>query len=82
MQHRDGITPATLAFADQQVEAAVQERRTAETTGSLAGTCDRAPVIQNGQGRDLRSGTRGNTQFPERRPVQQNLGAITGGPES
>lgn len=65
----------------RQVEAAVQERHTAETTGSLAGPCDRAPIIHDGHGRDLRSRTRGNAKSPERRPIQQNLGATTGGPE-
>lgn len=32
------------------------------------------------QGRDLRSSTRGNAQFPERPPAAQNLGATSGGP--
>lgn len=41
----------------------------------------RVRVSRDVQGRDFRSSTRGNAQFPERPPVQQNLGATAGGPE-
>jgi hypothetical protein len=55
--------------------------RAPETTGSLAGSMGRVRVPRDVQGRDFRSSTRGNAQFPARPPVQQNLGATTGGPE-
>lgn len=49
------------------------------TTGSLMGRP--AHSLRDRQGRDLRSSTRGNAQFPERLPTQQNLGSTAGGPE-
>lgn len=55
--------------------------RDPETTGSLAGSMGRVRVPRDVQGRDIRSSTRGNAQFPERPPVQQNLGGTAGGPE-
>lgn len=54
--------------------------RAPETTGSLAGSMGRVRASRDVQGRDFRSSTRGNAQFPERPPIQQNLGATTGGP--
>jgi hypothetical protein len=48
-----------------------------ETTGSIG----RLRVPRDRQGRDFRSSTRGNAQFPARLPVQQNLGGTAGGPE-
>ncbi len=51
------------------------------TTGTIAGSIGRVRVSRDVQGRDFRSSTRGNAQFPERPPVQQNLGGTTGGPE-
>lgn len=50
-------------------------------TGSLAGPAGRTRGLRDGQGRDLRSSTRGNAQFPSRLPIQQNLGGTSGGPE-
>lgn len=55
--------------------------RDPRTTGSLAGSVGRVRVSRDVQGRDFRSSTRGNAQFPERPPVQQNLGTTAGGPE-
>ncbi|MBB5761815.1 hypothetical protein ABEV34_25150 [Methylorubrum rhodesianum] len=51
------------------------------TTGSLAGSTGRVRVSRDVQGRDFRSSKRGNAQFPERAPAQQNLGGTSGGPE-
>ncbi|AWB25207.1 MULTISPECIES: hypothetical protein [Methylobacterium] len=51
------------------------------TTGSLAGSTGHVRVPRDLQRRDFRSSTRGNAQFPERSPVQQNLGNTSGGPE-
>lgn len=47
------------------------------TTDSIG----RLRVPRDLQGRDFRSSTRGNAQFPERLPAQQNLGGTAGGPE-
>ncbi len=47
-----------------------------EVTGSLG----RVWEGRDPQGRDLRSSTRGNAQFPERPAEAQNLGATSGGP--
>ena len=47
-----------------------------ETTGSLG----RVWEGRDPQGRDLRSSTRGNAQFPERPAAAQNLGNTSGGP--
>jgi len=55
--------------------------RDPEATGSLAGSVSRSKVPRDVQGRDFRSSTRGNAQFPERLPAQQNLGGTSGGPE-
>lgn len=51
------------------------------TTGSLAGPVGRMRGLRDRQGRDLRSSTRGNAEFPSRLPNQQNLGSTSGGPE-
>lgn len=51
-----------------------------ETTGSLAHPFVGEGRFRDGQGRDQRSSTRGNAQFPERPPIQQNLGSTSGGP--
>jgi hypothetical protein len=48
-----------------------------ETTSSIG----QLRVPRDRQGRDFRSSTRGNAQFPARLPVQQNLGGTAGGPE-
>ena len=47
-----------------------------EATGSLG----RIWEGRDAQGRDLRSSTRGNAQFPERPTAAQNLGTTSGGP--
>ena len=47
----------------------------------MAGSMGRARAPRDVQGRDFRSSTRGNAQFPERPSVQQNLGTTAGGPE-
>ncbi len=51
--------------------------RAPETTGSIG----ELRVPRDLQSRDARSSTRGNAQFPERLPYQQNLGQTSGGPE-
>lgn len=51
--------------------------RTPETTNSIG----RLRLPRDLQGRDFRSSTRGNAQFPARLPAQQNLGGTAGGPE-
>lgn len=91
-----GIDLATLAFVGTASAAPTSQTRTGprghalyptpalrdpETTGSLAGSLNRTRGLRDLQGRDFRSSTRGNAQFPERPPVQQNLGGTTGGPE-
>lgn len=53
-----------------------------ETTGSIEVPPAGARSIGDGQGRDLRSSTRGNADFPERAPEAQNLGGTAGGPKS
>lgn len=52
-----------------------------ETTGSIEVAPPSTRSIGDGQGRDLRSSTRGNAQFPERAPEAQNLGETSGGPK-
>jgi hypothetical protein len=47
-----------------------------EVTGSLGRVWEGRDL----QGRDLRSSTRGNAQFPERPAAAQNLGTTSGGP--
>lgn len=51
-----------------------------EKTGSLARPFGGERRFRGDQGRDQRSSTRGNAQFPERPPIQQNLGSTSGGP--
>ncbi len=41
---------------------------------------NRTHGLRDVRGRDLRSGTGRNAQFPGRPPVQQNLGYTSGGP--
>jgi hypothetical protein len=87
-----GIALATLAFVGTASAAPTWRTRTGprlhasyptpalrdpETTGSL----NRTRGLRDVQGRDFRSSTRGNAQFPERPPTQQNLGGTAGGPE-
>jgi hypothetical protein len=50
------------------------------TTGSLGGDAISDSGVRDAVGRDLRSSTRGNAQFPEREPEAQNLGGTAGGP--
>ncbi|MDE4915945.1 hypothetical protein PQI07_35825 [Methylobacterium sp. 092160098-2] len=91
-----GIALATLAFVGTASAAPSWQTRTGprvhasyptpalrdpETTGSLAGSLNRTRGLRDVQGRDFRSSTRGNAQFPERLPAQQNLGGTAGGPE-
>lgn len=52
-----------------------------EMTGSLAGSLNRTRGLRDVQGHDFRSSKRGNAQFPERPPAQQDLGGTAGGPE-
>lgn len=78
---------AAVAFAStasampgsQAVQHRAQAQVSPETTGSVA----RAPVwaqnVRDLQGRDFRSSTRGNAEFPERAPEAQNLGNTAGG---
>ncbi len=47
-----------------------------EATGSLGSVWGGRDL----EGRDLRSSTRGNAEFPERPTAAQNLGATSGGP--
>lgn len=60
--------PAFDGNADPEVTASILEGRTAEA------------LSRDAQGRDLRSSTRGNAQFPERPSEAQNLGGTAGGP--
>lgn len=64
----------------QYAGSAVHERRTAETTGSLADILTCPPVVQDGQGRDLRSASRRTAKFLERPFIDRNLGVPTDGP--
>lgn len=92
-----GITLAALTFAGTASASPAWQTQTGtrlhhgrhsahglrapETTGSLAGPIGRMRGLRDRQGRDLRSSTRGNAQFPSRLPNQQNLGNTSGGPE-
>ncbi|AWN42560.1 hypothetical protein [Methylobacterium durans] len=63
-----GSRPASGRSTDPEATASILEGRTAGT------------VARDVQGRDLRSSTRGNAQFPERPYEAQNLGGTAGGP--
>ena len=91
-----GIALVTLAFVGTASAAPSWQTRTGprlqasylkpalrdpEMTGSLAGSPNRTRGLRDVQGRDFRSSTRGNAQFPARPPAQQNLGGTAGGPE-
>jgi len=96
MKRLVGIALATLTFVGTASAAPTWSTRTGlrlhvpypshalrdpETTGSLAGSLNRTRGRRDVQGRDFRSSTRGNAQFPARLPVQQNLGGTAGGPK-
>lgn len=90
MKRLTGIALATLALVgtasaapgwQQATGSRLERRHLGYPARSLAGSMSRARVSRDVQGRDLRSSTRGNAQFPERPPVQQNLGGTAGGPE-
>lgn len=49
-------------------------------TGSISEGLVAGALARDVQGRDLRSSTRGNAQFPERPYEAQNLGGTAGGP--
>ncbi len=51
------------------------------TTGGLGGDTISDSGVRDASGRDMRSSTRGNAQFPEREPEAQNLGGTAGGPQ-
>ncbi len=51
-----------------------------EATASILGGRTAGALARDVQGRDLRSSTRGNAQFPERPYEAQNLGGTAGGP--
>lgn len=51
-----------------------------EVTGTILGERTANVFASDVQGRDLRSSTRGNAQFPERPYEAQNLGGTAGGP--
>jgi hypothetical protein len=70
-----GIALVTLAFVGTASAAPSWQTRT------LAGSPNRTRGLRDVQGRDFRSSTRGNAQFPARPPAQQNLGGTAGGPE-
>ncbi|AWN42596.1 hypothetical protein [Methylobacterium durans] len=66
--------------AHQHDRSSAHALRDPVTTGSLAGPVGRMRGARDRQGRDLRSSTRGNAEFPSRLPAQQNLGGTAGGP--
>lgn len=82
------------SIASAHSPAAVQENRAAEWNSRLTAERDAEPkvtgtipsertanvIASDVQGRDLRSSTRGNAQFPERPYEAQNLGGTAGGP--
>jgi len=51
-----------------------------DATGSILDGRTIGFPARDAQGRDLRSSTRGNAQFPERPYEAQNLGGTAGGP--
>lgn len=76
--HSDTREPATAA--------AVLQARSApgigpQATGSLPSGPRSESDARDVLGRDMRSSTRGNAQFPERAPEAQNLGGTAGGPQ-
>lgn len=72
---------ASAAPADRLAQHRVQGQVLPKATGSIATAPRRAGHRRDAQGRDLRSSTRGNAQFPERAPEAQNLGGTAGGPK-
>ncbi|AWB25922.1 hypothetical protein DA075_34555 [Methylobacterium currus] len=52
-----------------------------QATGSLPNGSRSELDARGGLGRDMRSSTRDNAQFPERAPEAQNLGGTAGGPQ-
>lgn len=72
---------ASAAPGGYVVPQSVYTEVSPEVTGSIVRTPDRAGSVGDLQGRDFRSSTRGNAQFPERAPEAQNLGNTSGGPE-
>lgn len=88
MKHLLVLAAAAVAFASTASATpgshAVQHRAQAQVSPETTGSVARAPVwaqnVRDLQGRDFRSSTRGNAQFPERAPEAQNLGNTAGGP--
>jgi hypothetical protein len=75
-----GPSIARDAVMVQGAKPTYDGRMAPETTGSILAGPAAQPLARDTQGRDIRSSTRGNAQFPERPLEAQNLGGTSGGP--
>ncbi|GAB6846143.1 hypothetical protein JCM2811A_51460 [Methylorubrum rhodinum] len=78
-------SPSSGTWAPAAAAAVFQAQSTPglgpQATGSLPSDSRVKLDARDVLGRDMRSSTRGNAQFPERAPEAQNLGDTSGGPQ-